>query len=50
MYVTPYTVVALWVTFYDLLFLSEKKASSLSAVALAGVCVINVAGGHTHFR
>ena len=49
-YVTPHTVVALWVTFYDLLCLSDKKTISMSAVALAGVCVTNVTGGHTHFR
>jgi len=37
-YITPHTVLALWVRFYDLL-LSEKKKISLSAVALAGACL-----------
>jgi len=36
--ITPHTLLALWVRFYDL-FLSGKKTISLSAVALAGACL-----------
>jgi hypothetical protein len=38
-YITPHTVLALWVRFYDLVFLTEKKTISVSAVALAGSCL-----------